>query len=106
MATPAGWQNPIAVPAGASQKNIDPKSLLPSRSDLRRNRLELQIQLLDGGVRRFTPIQVNLDGIIWDGHHAVRAAAEKGILIHVVVVAQPLAPSGYWILDLPVEDDS
>jgi hypothetical protein len=104
MAIPADWQNPIVVPAGATQKNVDPNQLLPSRMDLRKNRLETQEQLLDRGVDRLTAIQVNLDGIIWDGHHAVRAAAEKGHLVDVMVVAQPLKSCGQRILDLPVRD--
>jgi hypothetical protein len=57
---------------------------------------------LAGNVTRFTPIQINLEGIIWDGHHAVRAAAEKGRLIDVLVVDQPLVASGTPILALPV----
>jgi hypothetical protein len=94
--------NPIVVPAGAIQKDVDPNTLLPSRMELSKRRLEIQGRLLDEVVERFTPIQVNLDGIIWDGHHGVRAAAEKGRLIDVLVVAQPLTASGQRILDLPV----
>lgn len=104
MAVPAGWQNPIVVQAGTMQSDIDPNNLLPSRPNLNKSRLDAQRQLLDGRVARFTPIQVNLDGIIWDGHHAVRAAAEKDRLVDVLVVAQPLKADGQRILDLPVRD--
>jgi hypothetical protein len=94
--------NPIVVPAGAVQKDVDPNSLLPSRSDLNRPRLDLQRQLLAGNITRFTPIQVNLEGIIWDGHHGARAAAEKGRLVDVLVIDQPITASGIQILALPV----
>jgi hypothetical protein len=41
-------------------------------------------------------------GIIFDGHHMVRAAAEEGTLVDVVVVATAEVPIGVGILDLPV----
>jgi hypothetical protein len=65
-------------------------------------RCDWQRNLLAAGQQRFTPIQVNEDGIIWDGHHAVREAAEQGAMVDVLVVAQPLKPVGLLILDLPV----
>jgi len=39
---PPGWMNPIAVPAGQTQAQVDPLTLLPSRSDLIQARLNLQ----------------------------------------------------------------
>jgi hypothetical protein len=45
---------------------------------------------------------VTTDGVIFDGHHAVRAAAEMGRLIDVKVIAFPQAPTADSILDLPV----
>jgi hypothetical protein len=57
--------------------------------------------LLLAGKVRFTPIRVNLDAVIFDGHHAVRAAAEEGRLVDVLVVDQALLPTAASIMDLP-----
>jgi hypothetical protein len=51
---------------------------------------------------RFSPVQVTPDGVIFDGHHMVRAAAEDGKLIDVRVVSISQPPVGELILDLPV----
>jgi hypothetical protein len=75
---------------------------LPSRSDLLRGRLALQKQLLRSGTPRRTPVQVTTDGVIFDGHHAARAAAEDGKLIDVLVIDFPLSPTADSILDLPL----
>ena len=42
------------------------------------------------------------DGVIFDGHHAVRAAAEAGRPIDVKVIAFLLPAAADSILDLPV----
>jgi hypothetical protein len=97
-----GWQNPITLPAGRVQAGVDPGTLLPSRPDLIRGRLDFQRQLLRGGAPRLTPIQVTTDGVIFDGHHAVRAAAEEGGLVDVKVVAFRVPLAADSILDLPV----
>jgi hypothetical protein len=102
MPIPANWQNPITTAPGQSQSGIDPTRLLPSRGDLARLRLEAQRRLLLSGATRYTPVQVTLDGVIFDGHHMVRAAAEEGKLIEVRVVSLTQPPSGDTILDLPV----
>jgi hypothetical protein len=99
---PQGWQNPITARSGQIQRGLDPKTLLPSRPDLVRPRLEFQRGLVRAGRPRLTAIQVTLDGVIWDGHHAVRAAAEEGTLVDVLVVAGTAAPAGPSILQLPV----
>jgi hypothetical protein len=99
---PPGWTNPITVPAGQTQAQVDPLALLPSRSDLIQARLNLQRQLIISATRRHTPIQVTTDGVIFDGHHAVRAAAEQGLLIDVLVIQFPQPASADSILDLPV----
>jgi hypothetical protein len=65
-------------------------------------RLAFQRQLLRSGKPRLTPIQVTTDGVIFDGHHAVRAAAEDGKLIDVVVIDFPVPPTADSILDLPL----
>jgi hypothetical protein len=45
---------------------------------------------------------VTADGVIVDGHHFVRAAAESGTLIDVRVTGITQPPSGLLILDLTV----
>jgi hypothetical protein len=102
MTFPPNWQNPITAPLGQYQTNVNPLSLLPSRKDLSQVRLDIQKALLDAGSERHTPIQVTVDGVIWDGHHAVRIAAERGIEVTVRVVNQKLNPTAASILDLPV----
>lgn len=102
MSLPAGWQNPIIVPPGQIQNDVDARLLLPSRSDLIQIRLDFQRDLRPTGVQRSTPIQVTIQGVIWDGHHAVRVAAELGESIDVLIVNAVVAPSGLTILQLPV----
>jgi len=102
MPISAAWRNPIAVPPGQTQHGVDPARLLPSRGDLIRLRLEAQRHLLRGGMPRFTPIQVTQHGVVFDGHHMVRAAAEEGKLVDVRVVGVTQPPAGDMILDLPV----
>jgi hypothetical protein len=102
MHFPSGWKNPITVRAGHRQQGVDPHFLLPARLDLVLVRLEYQRQLLRSRQVRHTPIQVTCDGVIWDGHHAVRAAAEEGQAVEVLVVDQQVDPVGLLILDLPV----
>ncbi len=94
--------NPITVPPGQLQANVDPLLLLPSRSDLSRIRLDMQQALLDAGAERSTPIEVTPEGVIWDGHHAIRIAAEKGLLVTVKVVNVKVNPTASSIMDLPV----
>ena len=84
------------------QVSVDAKLLLPSRSDLNQSRLNHQRMLRQSRTPRFTPIQVGVDGIIWDGHHAVRLVAEMGETVEVLVVAVSDIWSGLTILQLPV----
>jgi hypothetical protein len=93
--------NPITAQPGHLQANVDPLLLLPSRSDLSKIRLDMQQALLDAGIDRSTPIEVTPDGVIWDGHHAVRIAAEKGRLVTVKVVNVKLHPTASSIMNLP-----
>jgi hypothetical protein len=102
MPIPPNWQNPITAAPGQDQRGVAPARLLPSRGDLVRLRLESQRRLLLSGTARFTPVRVTPDGVIFDGHHMVRAAAEEGKLIDVRVVAIPQPPTGDLIQDLPV----
>jgi hypothetical protein len=102
MSLPVGWQNPIIVPAGQLQKAVDARLLLPSRSDLIQLRLDFQRALRQMGRQRLTPIQVTVQGVIWDGHHAVRAAAERGETVDVLIVDSVAPASGLTLLQLPV----
>jgi hypothetical protein len=99
---PPNWHSPITVLPGQVQRDVDPLSLLPSRKDLSQARLDIQRVLVDAGVSRSSPIQVTTDGVIWDGHHAVRIAAEKRLTVAVLVVRVTQSPSMSSILDLPV----
>jgi hypothetical protein len=103
MNLPTNWQNPITALPGQLQANVNPLHLLPSRVDLSQARLDIQRALLDAGIERGTPVEVTSDGVIWDGHHAVRVAADKGILITVKVVRLRLNPKAASIMDLEVE---
>ena len=47
-------------------------------------------------------IQVTRGAVIVDGHHAVRAAAEEGKLVDVLVSQLPAAAQPGSITDLPV----
>jgi hypothetical protein len=102
MAIPASWKNPIVASVGQVQTGADPKVLLPSRPHLLRSRLEAQRRLLLGGVARCTPVKATSAGVIFDGHHMVRAAAEDGMLIDVSIIGIAQPPVGEMILDLPV----
>lgn len=84
------------------QVNVDPLSLLPSRVDLSQIRLDIQQGLLDSGTQRATPIRGTPDAVLWDGHHAVRLAAEQGANVNVQVVKFQQTPTAGSILDLPV----
>jgi hypothetical protein len=94
--------NPITAPPGQIQTNVDPLLLMPSRHDLLQVRLDMQQALMDAGTQRYTPIEVSPDGVIWDGHHAVRIAAERGVLVTVKVVNVKLNATASSIMDLQV----
>ena len=57
--TPSNWRNPIHAAAGQLQADVDPRQLLPSRLDLSQKRLDIQAELMDAGIERSTPIQVD-----------------------------------------------
>lgn len=103
MSLPPGWINPITAQPGQVQQDVDPTQLRSGRTDLVKARVEWQRHLMKAGIRRFTPIQVNREAIINDGHHAVRAAAEEGLLVEVLVIEPTLVAVDEMILDLPVE---
>ena len=102
MAFPPNWQSPITTQAGHVQLDVNAHSLLPSRQDLSQVRLDMQKAMMDAGIERNTLIEVTPEGVIWDGHHAVRAAAENGRPVTVRIVSVPLNPTASSIMDLPV----
>src|SRR5262245_57747818 len=102
MIPPAGWQNPNTVAPGQLQTGVEARLLLPGRPDLQRVRLEFQRSLQQRGKKRHTAIQVTRGGVIWDGHHALRAAAVASATVDVVVVDIDAPPTAASILDLPV----
>jgi hypothetical protein len=102
MTPPQGRRNPINVGSGGVQAGVNPSLLLPSRHDLVRQRLEFQRSLTKAGQRRLTPILVTPDGVIFDGHHAVRAAVEEGKTVDVQVVGMSIQPVASSILNLPI----
>jgi len=102
MQPPSGWQNPIRVPPGQWQYGVDPLQLLSGRRDLIQWRLDLQQGLLNTNTPREDPIVVTADGVIWDGHHAIRIAAETGRTVDVFVTDKSRIPRAVSILALPV----
>ena len=99
---PAGWTNSITASSGSWQRGVDPSKLLPSRGDLLKSRLEFQRALILSGRNRFSPILATERGVIYDGHHSVRASAEEGRLVDVLVFAESIAAKSDSILSLPV----
>jgi hypothetical protein len=81
---------------------VDPKSLIAGRASLERRRITLQRELIKQGVQRFTPITVNLAGVVHDGNHAVRAAIEDNRAVDVLIVDFPTTSFGP-IEQLPLE---
>jgi hypothetical protein len=98
----AGWPSPITVPPGQVQPGVDPNRLRPSRGDLIKSRLEFQRSLIRAGRPRLTPIQASREGVIIDGHHAVRAAAEERQAVDVFVSALSAPAKAGSIMDLAV----
>lgn len=102
MSGQADGTNPIAGKPGDIQQGVDPVRLRPSRPDLASTRVEFQRTLVRTRTPRYTPIQVTIDGVIVDGHHAVRAAAEEGLTVDVLISALPVEGQPETILDLPL----
>jgi len=90
-AVPANPGKPFPCNAqpGQTLTNIDPNTLQAGRGDLVAGRLATQQRLIQQGTPRTTPIQVTPDGVIWDGNHGARAAAEAGVPVTVEVIQLP-----------------
>ena len=89
-----------AIP-GAILVGIDPASLRSNRDELELSRLNLQRQLIARGIKRTTMIEVNCEGVIIQGNHGARAAAEAGLSIDIRIVNLPY-PNFGSILQIPV----
>jgi YD repeat-containing protein len=95
---------PKGTKPGQMVRNVDPVSLTAGRRDLVLSKLSGQRDLVRNGITRHHPIQVTSDGIIYEGNHGVRAAAEKGVSVDVEVVDMPVTAHGD-IRDLPIATD-
>jgi hypothetical protein len=102
MDASAGGQSPTTVAPGQVQRAVDPLRLLPARRDLIGTRVEAQRRLFLSGTNRLTPVTVTRGGVIVDGHHAVRAAAEDGRLVDVLVTDMRIKAAASSIMSLPV----
>jgi hypothetical protein len=80
---------------------IDPATLRSNKTELEQWRVELQRQLIADGIKRHSLIQVNCEGIILEGNHGARAAADAGVPVNVQVIDLP-HPSTGSILDIPI----
>jgi hypothetical protein len=80
---------PANAQAGQTFTNINPNTLQAGRGDLVAGRLATQQQLIQQGTPRTTPIKVTPDGVIWDGNHGARAAAQVGVPVTVEVIQLP-----------------
>ncbi len=95
--------NSAEAEVGQTVQGVDPTSLQAGRGNLVKSRLQVQRQLVDSETPRYTPIEVTKDGVIWDGNHGVRAAAEGRKAVDVVVVPGSTTGKGN-VLDLPVTE--
>jgi hypothetical protein len=104
-ATPLGTpKNPITASPGQTQ-TVDPKSLLAGqRATLVQGRLDVQAKLQQQNIpRNGGPPVVYQNGVLYDGHHAVRAAADRGATITVKVMpGSGSSVTGKPVTELPV----
>lgn len=86
-----------------AQSNVDPNTLRAgSQRTLDPGRLGTQRSLIQRGVQRHTPIQVTRDGVIFDGHHGVRAAIEANRPVTVEVIDSVTIAPGPPVSQLPM----
>lgn len=95
--------NPSQAQPGTLMRGINPRTLQASRRNLVSGRLAVQRGLVRANTPRHTPIRVTKDGVIYDGHHGARAAAEAGKPVDVFVVNESAQGHGP-VLDLPVTE--
>ena len=100
MSKGASFDPTLAIP-GAVLQGIDPSSLRAGTRRLERWRLEFQFRLQQQRISRYTMITVSLDGIVYDGNHAARAAIDRGEAVDIT--DEPTIGYGS-ILDIPIEE--
>lgn len=94
--------NPITAPAGTIQRGVNPAALRAgAQMRLQASRLAVQKGLIQSGTKRYDPIVVTRQGVIYDGTHGARAAVDLGALVDVVVVDLNIE-AGPPVADLPV----
>lgn len=93
--------NANLVQDGDTVPHIDPNSLVAGRPNLIKSRLDAQRHLLRQQIARWTPIFVTKSGVIYDGNHAARAAAEAGEGIEIQVIDASAKGFGN-VLSLPI----
>ena len=109
--SPSGGVKPTANPITAKPgelQTVDPNNLVAGqRQTLIRGRLDTQVQLQQSGTpRNGGPPTVYENGVINDGHHAVRAAADSGQSVTVKVIpGQGATATGKPVTELPVHEN-
>ena len=94
---------PEGTQAGQILENIDASTLQAGRTSLDAGRLATQQDLISSGTPRTTPIQATQEGVIWDGNHGARAAADANVPVNVQVIKPPISPTPKGpVQDLPV----
>lgn len=88
------WTNPITAKPGQMQ-TIDPASVKAGQQTaLEESRIAIQKNLIETGTPRTKgPPRVTEQGIVYDGHHHLRASAEMGQSVKVQVIHDPDFPS-------------
>ena len=93
--------DPVQAKHRVVLQGIDAATLRSNKTFLEEWRLELQRQLIANGIKRSSLIKVNCQGIILEGNHGARVAAEMGVPVEVLVVDMPHPTTGP-ILQVPV----
>ncbi len=82
-------------------RGVDPRSLRAGRVNLISGVLDIKRQRAVAGIARPSMIEVTVDGVLWDGNHAVRVAIEMSRTVDVLVVKDTAEDCGQ-IMDLPI----
>lgn len=97
---PAKTFDPSTAKVGEKIRGIDPGSLKQGQQHtLDPVRYDSIVNDLKGGIRE--PIKVTRDGVIKDGHHRARVAADKGLTVDVEVVEGTIRPGTLPIDKIP-----
>jgi hypothetical protein len=97
--------DPTDAKPGTILREIDASTLFAGHEPLEQWRIDLQHKLTVTRAVRWDMIEVTTQGVIMSGNHGVRAAAEAGVAVDVLVVEFP-QPSCGPILAVEVIDDS